>query len=344
MADGRFVAVQEPHAAPSAWQLARLMDGFVVTQLLYVTAKLGVVDVLAEGPRSGPDVAAAVGAHPGHLTRVLRGLVTEDVLAEDTDGRFGLTPLGAAFREMQGAVVARGELYYEAAGGLLDAVREGGVAFEHCHGRSFFDHLRDHPDQEAAFHASMAVRARQEADDVIDAYDFGGLSHLVDVGGGNGVLLAGVLRANGTLQGTLLDRAAVIPAAEAHLAAAGVAERARCVAGDFFDDVPAGADAYVLSRVLHDWDDDAAGRILAVCRRRMAPQSRLLVVDAILPERAEDGPAAVRMDLHMLLLFGARERTEAELRDLLRGADLVLQRRIDTRSPAGLAVLEAVPA
>ena len=282
-----------------------------MTQLLYVAAKLGIAERLAAGPCSGPELAVAVGVHPGHLTRVLRGLAAEGVLAETADGRFALTPLGEALGPLQGAAVARGELYYEAAAGLLDAVRDGGVAFERCHGRSFFDHLRENPAAEAAFHASMAGRARQEAQDVVDAYDFGGLHRLVDVGGGNGVLLASALQANQALVGTLLDRPAVIPAAQAHLDGAGVGERARCVAGDFFDDVPDGADAYLLSRVLHDWDDADAGRILAVCRRRMAAHSRLLVVDAILPERAADAPAAIRMDVHMLLLFGARERTEA---------------------------------
>ena len=142
----------------------------------------------------------------------------------------------------------------------------------------------------------------------------------------------------------LFDRDAAVPAARAHLDAAGVGDRAVCVAGDFFVEVPADADAYVLSRVLHDWDDADAGRILARCRAAMRPDSRLLVVEAILPERARDLPAAIRMDLHMLLLLGARERTAEEFRELLARAGFEVQRVVPTQSPAGLGVIEATPA
>ena len=158
----------------------------------------------------------------------------------------------------------------------------------------------------------MAGRSEQEAGAVVAAYDFTGLASLVDVGGGRGVLLAAILDAAPHIKATLVDRAGAVEAAREHVAAT-------CIEGDFFDALPAGADAYLLSRVLHDWDDEDALRILAVCRAAM-PRRRLLVVDAILPERAKDGPFAIRMDLHMLLLLGARERTEAEFRALLGGA------------------------
>ena len=335
----------EKAAVAPAWTLARLLDGFVTTQLLYVAAKLGVADVLAAGPRSGPEIADAVGADRDALVRVLRGLVTDDVLAEEADGRFALTPVGECLRSGPGAALVRGEVYYEAAAGLLDTVREGGTAFEHVHGERFFDHLARHPDREAAFQGSMAARSEQEAHDVAAAYDFSGLRRLVDVGGGRGVLLAAILRANPELHGVLTDREAAIPAARAHLDAASVGERADCVAADFFTTVPAGADAYMLSRVIHDWDDDDARRILSTCRGAMddAPASRLLVVEAILPERAHDRPAAIRMDIHMLLLLGARERTEAEFRALLGSSGFQVQRVVMTASPAGLGVIEAIP-
>ena len=189
----------------------------------------------------------------------------------------------------------------------------------------------------------MAGRAAQEAEDVVAAYDFGALGRLVDVGGGRGVLLATILRAAPALAGTLLDREAVIPMARQHLETAGLADRVELVAGDFFAALPAGADAYLLSRVLHDWDDDDAARILTACRRAMTATSRLLVVEAVLPERARDAPAAIRMDLHMLLLFGALERTEAEFRQLLGGAGLEVAQVVPTGSPAGLSIIEATP-
>jgi hypothetical protein len=333
----------------SARELARLIDSYLTTQLLYVAARLGVADVLAEGPRTGAEVAAAVGADAAALTRVLRGLTLDGVLAEEDGGRFALTPLGERLREgvpgaQRGAALARGELYWSAAAGLLRAVTDGGTAFEHVHGEPFFAHLAADPEREVAFQASMADRAQREAADVVAAYDFAGVRELVDVGGGSGVLLETILRATPELRGVLVDRPEAVARARARLAAAGLDSRAECVAGDFFDAVPPGADAYLLSRVLHDWDDADARRILATCRAAMPADARLLVVEAIVPERAQDGPEAVRMDLHMLILFAARERTEAQFGELLAAAGFDLRRVVATGSPAGLSVLEATVA
>ena len=165
---------------------------------------------------------------------------------------------------MRGPVLARGEVYYQAAAGTLAAVRQGGTAFEHVHGDRFFDHLRRHPEQEAAaFQASMAGRSEHEASDVVAAYDFGGIGRLVDVGGGHGILVGTILRSSPDLTAVLVDQSAVVEQARQRLAAEGVADRCQFVSGDFFADVPAGADAYLLSRVLHDWTDDDARRVLA---------------------------------------------------------------------------------
>lgn len=326
--------------------MVRLADGFLTTQLLYVAARLGVADLLAQGPRAGAELAAAVGAEPDLLTRVLRGLVLEEVLAEEEGGRFALTELGRCLRtdvpgSLRGPVLARGEVYYQAAAGILAAVREGGTAFEHVHGDRFFDHLRRHPDQEAAFQASMAGRSEQEAGNVVAAYDFRGIGRLVDVGGGHGVLLGAILRSAPDLHAVLVDQPAVVIEARSHLAAEGVADRCQLVPGDFFAEVPAGADAYLLSRVLHDWSDDDARRILAAVRAAMGPRSRLLVVEAILPDRAADQPAVIQMDLYMLVLLGARERTESQFRHLLAGAGFEVHRVVPTRSVAGISVIEA---
>jgi hypothetical protein len=188
----------------------------------------------------------------------------------------------------------------------------------------------------------MADRARREAADVVAAYDFAALRRIVDVGGGSGVLLEAILRATPGLRGVLVDRPEAVERARARLADLG--DRCECVVGDFFDAVPAGADAYLLSRVIHDWHDADAQRILATCREAMPEDARLLLVEAILPERAHDGPEAIRMDLHMLVLFGARERTAAEYGNLLTGAGLDVRRVLPTRSAASLGVIEAAPA
>jgi hypothetical protein len=323
------------------WRLGRLLDGFLTTQLLYVAAKLRIADVLADGPKTTGEIAAAVDADPSALARVLRGLAAEEVLAENEDGTFSLTPVGSCLSTLGGAALVRGEVYYRSAAGLLDAVLGGGVPFARVYGEPFFDHLGRHPEAQAAFEASMAGRAEQEAGDVVNVYDFAPFARLVDVGGGRGVLLASILRAVPGMRGLLVDRPAVIPAARAYLESVGLADRVDCEAGDFFHVVPGGADCYVLSRVLHDWDDDRALLILAACRRAMGPASRLVIVDAILPEQARDNPAAIRMDLHMLLLLGARERTESEFRLLLDRAGFRVEGVRPTESPAGLAVIAA---
>lgn len=332
----------DPTAAPNI-QLGQLMDGYLVTQLLFVAADLGVADALADGPRTAESVAADAGVDPAVLHRMLRGLAAYGVLDELGDGRFGLTPTGELLRDgvpgsFRGLVLARGELYYGAFGRLRDAVRTGGNGFELAYGARFFDYLAERRDITAAFQASMTDRSRQEAAAVVAAYDFGKLRRLVDVGGGRGVLLNAILTANPGLAGVLFDQPEIVAKAVDTLPAS-----CQAVGGDFFHDVPAGADAYLLSRVIHDWDDDEAARILSSCRKAMPRESRLLLVEAVLPERAVEAPAAVRMDLHMLAMFSGRERTEAEFADLFAVAGLQLDRVIVADETVGLHILEAVP-
>jgi hypothetical protein len=328
-------------------RLSRLMDGYLTTQLIFLAARFGIADELAAGPRTADSLSAAVGLPVGPLVRVLRGLAAEDVLDELPDGRFGLTATGAWLRSdvpgsMRDLALIRGELYYAAAAGLPAAMRSGDAAFERAHGRRLFDYLDANPAHEQVFAAAMAGRADREAADLVAAYDFGGIEHLVDVGGGYGVLVSAVLRATPGLTATLVDRPVVVEPARARIAAAGLADRCTVVAGDFFAALPPGADAYVLSRVLHDWSDADAGRILATCRKAVPSGARLLVAEALLPERARDQPAAIRMDLTMLLLFGAaRERTEAEYRDLLADAGFTVTAVHRTASPVGLGLVEA---
>lgn len=328
---GMSAHVAEPAAARA--RLARLADGYLVTQLLHVAVALGVPGVLADGPRHVDDVAHEVGADPGLLRRVLRGLAAEDVLVELDDGRFALTPTGTLLRpgvpgSLQGAVLARGGLYYGATAGLLDAVRRGGTPFEEVHGQPFFAHLAEAPDRLAAFLGSMADRSAVEAAAVVAAYDFARLRSLVDVGGGTGALARAVRERAPHVDVVLFDRPEVVAGSDLP-----------SVGGDFFTTVPGGADAYVLSRVLHDWDDADAVRILRTCRAAMRPDSVLLVVEAVVPPQAVDDPEAVRMDLHMLVLLGGRERSVAEYRALLATAGLLLV--ADVPTGAGVHVLEA---
>lgn len=327
-------------------RLAELMDGYLITQLLYSAALFGIADHLSSGPHSSSDLAAMVGADAGALHRVLRGLAAAGVLDEHADGRFSLAEIGMPLRSdvpgsLRGAILARGELYYQAAAGLPEAARKGGPAFQIVHGRSFFEYLALNQDREARFQASMRDRARQEATWVVEAYDFGVFRRLVDVGGGSGILLAAILKSAPRLDGVLFDRPAVIAEAEDQLADSGVGGRLAFSGGDFFSSVPTGADCYLLSRVIHDWDDAAAIRILANCAHAMGATGTLLLVEALLPERAADDTAAIHMDLHMLTLLGGRERTAAEYDRLCSAAGFQVTRFISTGGSVYL--IETVP-
>jgi hypothetical protein len=276
-----------------------------------------------------------VGAVPGPLRRVLRGLAAEEVLEEDGDGRFSLGGPGRLLlsgvpSSLRATVTARADIYYRAAIGLLDAVRSGGTPFELVHGQAFFAFLSAAPERLAAFRGSMADRSAREAGAVVDVYDVSRFASVVDVGGGSGTLLRAVRDRAPDAELTLFDLPEVVAGSDLP-----------AVGGDFFTRVPGGADAYLLSRVLHDWDDADALRVLRTCRAAMRPDSRLLVVEAVVPERAIDDPAAVRMDLHMLVLLHGRERTVSEYATLLDAAELQLT--ADVPTVAGVHVLEARP-
>jgi hypothetical protein len=321
------------------------MDGYLQTQLLYVAARLGLADLLANGPRSPEDLAAAAGADASVLHRILRGLAINGIV-EETQGVFGLTDAGRCMQSgtgdsLRGAVLSRGDLYYRAASGLLESAQNGEAAFRCVYGVGFFDHLSALPDRLTAFQESMVARAQREVVEVLDAYEFNRYHHIVDVGGGFGVTLGAILRSYPDLEGTLFDRPEVVRAAPERLKTAGVAARCKVVPGDAFEAVPRGGDVYLLSRVIHDWNDEDAVRILRSCRTAMKDEDVLLLVEAVIADRVSDQPAAILMDLHMLVLGLGKERTAGEFGQLLARAGFALQRVIPTQGRTGVNILEA---
>jgi SAM-dependent methyltransferase len=323
----------------------KLMDGYLQTQLLYVAARLGLADLLASGPQSAEALAAAAGADASVLYRILRGLASNGIVSEH-DGMFSLTDEGRHLQSdtehsLRGAVLSRGDLYYRAASGLLGSAQNGGAAFRHVYGTELFDHLKASPDKLAAFQESMVARSQLEIAEVLQVYDFRRHHHVVDVGGGFGVTLAAILQAYPALHGTLFDRPEVVGAAPERLHAAGVTARCTVVAGDAFEAVPHGGDLHLLSRVIHDWNDEDAVRILRTCRSALKPDGGLVLLEAVIAERASDQPAAILMDLHMLVLGLGRERTAAEFSGLLARAGFALRRVIPTQGRTGVNVLEA---
>ena len=259
------------------WQMARLMDGYLVTQMLHVAAALGVADALAERPQTSAELARVVGAEPGALHRVLRGLATEDVVTEADDGRFALTPAGELLRDgVPGRCAGRCSRAASSTttprGRMLAGVRGRGRAVRAVQRGAVLRRPRGAPRARGGLPGLDGGPFRPGGRRRRRRLRLRGIDRLVDVGGGAGNLLAAILRSAPGLTGVLFDRPGVAPAAEARLRGAGVADRCELVPGDFFASVPAGADAYVLSRVLHDWDDEDAGRILDRVRAAMGDE------------------------------------------------------------------------
>jgi ubiquinone/menaquinone biosynthesis C-methylase UbiE len=276
--------------------------------------------LLAAGDTSVEALATATGTHCPSLARLLRALVACGLLEEPEAGRLKLTAAGSLLRsDVPGslrniALMLGGETTWRAWGELRHAVRTGETAFEHLFGMRSFQHLALHPERAAIFDAYMGDLTRRSTAAILASHNFSRYRHIVDVGGGNGALLSGILAAVPEAEGAIFDTAAGIAGAGRRLEQAGVADRCRIIAGDFFATVPAGGDAYILKSILHDWEDDRAVVILENCRRAMRPESRLLVVERLLPERTEFSDAhreIMMMDLHMLVGPGGSERTAA---------------------------------
>jgi hypothetical protein len=329
---------------PPPFLLLRMVTGYYVARAIYVAAKLGIADFLAEGARSHDELAEATGTHADSLRRVLRLLASAGVFIEEPDGRFALTPIGACLRSrvpgsMRAAALLFGGITQQAWGDLLHSVETGEPAFRHVFGMNPFEYMADHPEQAANFDAAMADFTKRIALAVVAAYDFSAFRRVVDVGGGNGALLAGILGANPTLTGIVFDLPNVANRAREQIQELGLTGRCEIVAGDFFNEVPSGGDAYVLKHVIHDWNDKRAAEILRVCRRAMGAQAKLLLAEGLYPPRidqSDESRGAAANDVNMLVCTGGRQRSEAEFRALYDAAGFRLTRIVPTQMPVKL--------
>lgn len=322
------------------------LTGYWVSQLVFVAAKLGIAEQLARGPRTPEALAKKVGADAGALRRVLRALASIGIFAETARGTFKLTPLAATLREdapssLKNFALMIVEGYnWSAWQELLDGVKTGLLPFPRVHGQPIFDYLRDHPEDDRIFSASMASISGPENAAVARALDFGRFRTLVDVGGAHGHLLATILGRHRRLRGILYDQPQVVANAPASrfITAKAVAGRISVEGGNFFNAVPQGADAYIMKYIMHDWTDDQCARILGHCRRAMAPGGRVLVVEHVIrPGNAPDW--GKMLDINMLVLTGGRERTKDEFAALFARAGLRLRRVHKTE--AAVSVVEA---
>ena len=336
-----------PTEPPPAVVLHQLTRDALVSQAISVFARLGVADALATGPRDAEEIAELTGAHGPSLYRLLRALGDVGVVAELENRRFALTPFSEMLRsDVPGSLRDRAMVIglpfqRDPWTDLYETIQTGESAFDRVHGTTFFDYLAEHHEDAAVFDAAMSAVSTTLTASIVQAYDFTPFSTVVDVGGGRGGLLAAILAAHPHLQGVLFDKPAVVAGAEEVMSSAQVVDRCKVVSGDFLDSVPEGGDAYLLSNVIHNWDDDHAVQILGRCRAAMANTGCVLLAELVLPEGTAPSMAKLA-DLGMLIMTsGGRERTEAEYRRLCDRAGFRLTRIMP--STGLVSLLEAVP-
>jgi len=318
------MSAAKPPALPPGLQLYQMAIGHYVSRALDLAARLGIADLLGAGPLPAAELAAKTDTNAAALRRVLRLLASVGVFNEENDGRFALTPLGELLRsDVPGS--ARASVMLFAGVGIQDSwkeleycVRTGQPAFRKLapEGDAF---SRMDPTQQKVFDDAMATFAPATAAALAAAYDFSQFGTLIDVGGGNGAILIGLLSANPGLRGIVFERPSAAERARRKLTESGFAGRCQVVAGDFFEAVPEGADAVLLKHVIHDWDDEKATAILDNCHRALKPGAKLLIAEGVYPPRIDtslESRGAAANDVNMLVVAGGRQRSEQEFRSL----------------------------
>lgn len=324
-------------------QLNDLIRGYWTTQALFVAAELDVAGRISDSPKTASELADAAGADPNALYRILRALASIGLFVEDDQGRFSLTALGEVLGSAGGTGYARlhGEELYRAWGEILHTVRTGEPAFIKVHGMGLFEYMAAHPERGEIFDRAMFGHHGAETIPMVEAYDFSGFSKVVDVGGGNGSLLITALERLAQAQGILFDLPGVVERARAAIEASGYGPRISIVGGSFLadDQVPPGADAYILRHIVHDFDDENTVRILSNCAKAAGTAGRVLVVEIVVPPGNEPN-FGKWLDL-MMLCYGGKERTLEEYRTLYSRAGLELTRVVGTTMP--ISIIEGIP-
>jgi hypothetical protein len=344
---------QDAESERNETRLRGMIGGYRASAMLHSAALLGLADLLADGPRPVEDMAAETKTHAPSLLRVLRGLVVLGLLEETAPERFVLTPLGALLKSdapggLRGAAISGpSEQQMRVWGNLLHTVRTGETTYDHVLGTSAFEYFAQHPEISKVFNAAMAAHTRQVAPLVLSAYDFSPFRTIVDLGGGDGTLIAAILAAAPAARGVVFDTASGAARAKRQLERAGLAGRAEVVFGDFFQSVPAGGDLYTLKSIVHDWNDERATTLLANCRRAMRDDAKLLIIDLVLPpsvDVSEPTRTIVISDVNMLVNTGGRERTRDEFAGLLAATGFRPTAFTPIDRTWGYHLIEAVPA
>jgi ubiquinone/menaquinone biosynthesis C-methylase UbiE len=342
----RSGAVAERPPTEALW----LLNGFRAYQLVVAACRLKLPDLVAAGHDEPSALAAMTKTHEPSLRRVLRGLAALGFFQEeDAGGRYLKTATSDWFRSdrpgLRNMTLMLSKEGYRAWAELPYALETGGPVFEHVYGKSRWEKMAEDPDDAALFNTAMVETSDRVGAAFVNGYDLAGVDTVVDVGGGNGALLAAVLKRLPHAQGVLFDLPTGLVGAAERMRAAGVDGRVTLVEGSFFESIPASGDLYLLKSIVHDWDDEHATAILSACRRAMKPSARLVLVERFLPDRLQSGGlelATVMSDLHMMVVLGGRERTTDEYASLLEASGLRMTRTVMLDSD--FYAIEAAPA
>jgi ubiquinone/menaquinone biosynthesis C-methylase UbiE len=336
---------QNASALPPPLAMLQMIMGFWVSRTIYIAAKLGLADLIAQGPRTAEDLAIHTGTHARSLYRVLRALAGLGIFREGADGRFSQTQLSETLRsDVPGsmrwaAMVELGQEHFPAWGNVMHSVKTGEIAFDNLYKQDVWAYYAQNPEDAQTFNRSMSGFTQVVNQAVLAGYDFSNIRKLVDVAGGVGSLLSNVLQANPTTRGVLFDLPHVIAEAGPFFEQAGCADRCEFVSGDFFQSVPEGGDVYMMKWIIHDWDDDKSIAILRNIHRAMKDDGRLLLLETVVPAGNEPHWSKF-LDLNMMVMTGGCERTEAEFKALLLAAGFRLQQNLQTFS--NVNIIEAV--
>jgi DNA-binding HxlR family transcriptional regulator len=341
------ISMSELHASPLPphAQLVQMATAHWMSHILYVAARLSIADHLAGGPKGTEELAAATKTHSPSLTRLLRTLAHLGIVSENATGQFALTPLGEALKTgasgaARSAILTLASPWMTSGWErLLESVQTGKPGLEQALGLPLFDWLAKHPEEASLFSETMVSFHGAEPAAVAAAYDFSKMSTIVDVGGATGNLLAAILEKHPRSRGVLYDLPHVVRDAPKLLHARGLAERITIVSGSFFERVPEGGDVYLLSHIIHDWNEEQCLTILGHCRRVMKPSTRVLIIEMLLAAGNQPHPGKM-LDMMMLVGPGGQERTGPEYRTLLKKAGLRLTNTIPTDS--AVTVVEAM--
>ena len=335
----------QPKELPPYSRVLQMISGFSVASVISCAAHFGIADLLESGPRTIDDLAAATGTNPQALYRLLRAAASVGVFIENPDGKFAQTPLSDSLRtnaQPSARPYARmmGREWVARSWSRLEySVRTGTPSFNDVHGMPLFEYLKDHPGEAQFFNDAMTSFSVMDSPAIAAAYDFSGIDSIVDVGGGHGLLLATVLAKYPGMRGILFEAAEVIEGAQKGPLVP-VMERCSLVAGNMFETVPHGADAYMMKHIIHDWPDEPCIRLLKACRAAVKPGGRLLVLDRVVAPGNEFDPAKF-LDMNMMILPSGLERTEAQFRELYAAAGWTLSRIVPTAAPD--SVVEGLP-